>query len=324
MGEIAVQVKEVRQLTGAIRELVLASADGADLPPWEPGAHIDVDVVLPGGAVEQRSYSLIGGTEAGDDPASVYRIAVERDPESRGGSRYLCEEVVVGSTLSIAPPRNEFPIHLHPAERVLVAGGMGIAPLYAMARAFVKRGIPFVLHYTGPGESEMAYCDALRRLCGDKVTFHFEGGKLDLDPVFEELGYPAEVYICAQRPLLKALAASALDHGLSRMQIMQQCFDPPLPPVPNDNIGFEVELKNSGITAYVPPEASILETLLAAGYHAQFYCGRGECGFCPLPVLEKDGPIEHRDHYLEPEEREEQLCICVSRLKSGTKLVLDA
>jgi ferredoxin len=94
--------------------------------------------------------------------------------------------------------------------------------------------------------------------------------------------------------------------------------------VPSDNIGFEVELRNSGITAHVPPDASILETLLSVGYHAQFYCGRGECGFCPLPVLETDGAIEHRDHYLQPDERNEQLCICVSRLKNGTKLVLDA
>lgn len=323
MGEIAVIVKEARALTPAVRELLLVAADGADLPPWEPGAHIDIDVALPDGTVAQRSFSLIGGTAEGDDPANAYRIAVERDPESRGGSRYL-SEVELGSTLSIAPPRNEFPIHLHQAERVLVAGGIGIVPLYAMARAYVKQGIPFVLHYTGPGEAEMAYCTELRQLCGDKVLFHYDGGRLDLDPVFEELGYPAEVYICAQRPLVKALVSSAMDHGLSRMQIVQQCFDPPPPPIPNDNIGFEVELKTSGITAYVPPEASILETLLSAGYHAQFYCGRGECGFCPLPVLDTDGAIEHRDHYLQPEERGEQLCICVSRLKSGTKLVLDA
>jgi ferredoxin len=74
----------------------------------------------------------------------------------------------------------------------------------------------------------------------------------------------------------------------------------------------------------VPPDASILETLISHGYHAQFYCGRGECGFCPLPVLETDGTIEHRDHYLQPEEKGEQMCICVSRLKNGTKLVLDA
>ena len=319
MGEIELVVKEARQLTPAIRELVLASPDGAALPPWEPGAHIEIDV--PGG--ETRAYSLIGGTESADDPANVYRIAVERKVESRGGSRFLCDEVAVGDRLTSAAPRNDLPLHYHDADRVLVAGGIGIAPLYAMARALVRRKIPFQLHYAGPDRAEMAYCAELERLCGDRVHFHYEGGRLDLDDVFDALGYPAEVYLCGQRPMNRALNNSALEHGLSRMQILQQCFDPPLPPPVNEDVGFEVELRNSGITAHVPPDASILETLLAAGYPARFYCGRGECGFCPLPVLEADGPIEHRDHFLNEEERGEQLCVCVSRIK-GTKLVLDA
>ena len=324
MGEIAVVVKEARPLTPAIRELLLVSADGAALPAWEPGAHVELDVTLAGGTVERRAYCLIGGTDTEDDPANAYRIAVERQVESRGGSRFLCDEVTVGAMLSLSQPRNEFPLHLHQADRLLVAGGVGIAPIYAMARVLVRRSIPFQLHYAGPAEGEMAYRDELARLAGDQVHFHYDGGRLDLDPVFEDLGYPAEIYLCGQRPLNKALAASAMEHGLSRMQILQLCFDPPLPPAPSDNIGFEVELRTSGITAHVPPDASILETLLSVGYQAQFYCGRGECGFCPLPVLETDGTIEHRDHYLQPEERGEQLCICVSRLKNGSKLVLDA
>lgn len=324
MGEIAVVVKEARQLTPSIRELVLASADGADLPAWEPGAHVEVDVTLAGGAVERRAYCLVGGTAAADDSANEYRIAVERQAESRGGSRFLCDAAGIGAALSISPPRNEFPIHFHQADRVLVAGGIGIVPIYAMARVLVRRAIPFQLHYAGPAAADMAYRDELARLAGDSAHFHYDGGRVDLDPVFADLGYPAEVYLCGQRPFNKALAASAMEHGLSRMQILQCCFDPPLPPAPSDNIGFEVELRNSGITAHVPPDASILETLLSVGYQAQFYCGRGECGFCPLPVLEADGAIEHRDHYLQPEEKGEQMCICVSRLKSGTKLVLDA
>src|SRR5579885_1037933 len=235
----------------------------------------------------------------------------------------LHDTVAPGTPLKIAPPRNDFPLHYHDADRVLVAGGIGIAPIYAMVRMLVRRGIAFQLHYAGPDRAEMAYCPELERLCGDKVHFHYEGGRLDLDEVFDALGYPAEVYLCGQRPMNHALNNSALEHGLSRMQILQQCFDPPPPPPVNEDVGFEVELRQSGITAYVAPDTSILETLLAAGYPARFYCGRGECGFCPLPVLEADGPIEHRDHFLNAEEKGEQLCVCVSRLK-GTRLVLDA
>lgn len=323
MSEIEMVVTEARQLAPAIRELVLVSADGAALPPWEPGAHVEIAVPGADGADAVRAYSLIGGTDAADDPATTYRIAVERKADRKGGAHYLHDQVAVGARVRVIQTRNDFPLHYHTADRVLVAGGIGIAPIYAMARALVRRGIPFELHYAGPGREEMAYCAELERLCGASVHFHYEGGKLDLDKEFGDLGYPAEVYICGQRPMNQALATSALEHGLSRLQILQQCFDPPPPPPPNEDVGFEVELRQTGLTVEVPPDASILETLLAAGYQASFYCGRGECGFCPLPVLEADGPIEHRDHYLNAEERAEQLCICVSRIK-GTRLVLDA
>src|ERR1700733_8582520 len=107
MGEIETVVRETRQLTPVIRELVLETPDGTALPSWEPGAHIDVDVQLAGGTVENRAYALVGGTDEADDPASTYRIAVERQPEGRGGSRFLHDEVSQGSALAISPPRNE-------------------------------------------------------------------------------------------------------------------------------------------------------------------------------------------------------------------------
>jgi ferredoxin-NADP reductase len=323
MAELDVVVTEARQLTPGIRELVLVAADGAALPRWEPGAHIEVEIPNAGGVPLLRGYSLVGGTEAADDPENTYRIAVERKAESRGGSRFLHDEVALGAQLSIMPPRNALMLNRHEADRVLIAGGIGIVPLYAMARALVRRAMPFQLHYAGPAPAEMAYRDELERLAGDRVRFHYDGGRLDCDPIFSALGYPAEAYVCGQRPFNKAVVASALDNGLSRLQILQQCFDPEPPPAANEDIGFEVELRTSGITAFVPPDASILETLLANGYPAQFYCGRGECGFCPLPVLESDGPIVHRDHYLSEEEREDHLCVCVSRIK-GKRLVLDA
>src|SRR5271165_6001788 len=96
MGEIEVVVRAARQLTQSIRELVLVSAQDTALPSWEPGAHLEIDVRLPDGEGASRAYSLIGGTDSGDDPANTYRIAVERQPEGRGGSRYLHDAVAIG------------------------------------------------------------------------------------------------------------------------------------------------------------------------------------------------------------------------------------
>jgi vanillate O-demethylase ferredoxin subunit len=90
-----------------------------------------------------------------------------------------------------------------------------------------------------------------------------------------------------------------------------------------ENSAFHVTLKRSGLEFDVPAEASILETMMMSGHTPKFYCGRGECGICPMSVVSADTAIEHRDHTLKPDERKSRICICVSRIKGGT-LVLDA
>jgi ferredoxin-NADP reductase len=320
MDQHEVVVKGVRDLTPSIREFVLASSGGAKLPAYEPGAHIQVEV-----SGERRDYSLIGGTVEADDPPDTYRIAVERKHDGKGVSRFMVEQLAPDHRLVIAGLRNEFTLNTHPANRAFIAGGIGITPIYSMVRALAKKQMPFALHYLGTSPEEMPYREDIERLTGGRAKFHYAGGdKLALDPIMAALHYPAEIYVCASYKLNQAVVAAALDHGLSNMQIMQQCFDPP-PPVVREETGFEVELKRTGLVVSVPPDASILETLLSAGYPAKFYCGRGECGFCPLPVIESDGPIDHRDHFLGDEEKanDERVCICVSRIK-GARLVLDA
>ncbi len=328
MSEHRVVVTGARLLTPRIRELLLTSADGQPLPPYEPGSHISVAVAgESGGAPERRDYSLIGGAAEIDDPPQTYRIAVERRAAGGGTSRFLHDGIGLGAQLAVAAPRNAFPLSLHPASRVLVAAGIGITPIYAMLRRLAARGLPFALYYLGAAPEEMAYRAEIERLAGTRAQFHCDDAFArdpDFAPIFAALDYPAEVYVCASDRLNRRVVDAALDSGLSRLQIHQQCFAP-APPVDNGNTAFEVELRRSGVTVSVPADASILEALLASGHPARFYCGRGECGTCPLPVIAADGPIEHRDHFLSPEDKASnaRLCICVSRLK-GTRLVLDA
>src|SRR5258707_6908614 len=62
-----------------------APLDGKPLPTYEPGAHIDLH--LPNGLV--RQYSLINAEPNG----SSYTVGIKRDPASRGGSRYVPDEL---------------------------------------------------------------------------------------------------------------------------------------------------------------------------------------------------------------------------------------
>ncbi|HXP30567.1 MAG TPA: PDR/VanB family oxidoreductase [Stellaceae bacterium] len=327
MRQLEVVVAGLRNLTPTTRELLLVSADGGALPSYAPGAHILVTIGADQDAHERREYSLIGGAPEADDPDTTYRIAVQRKAESRGASQFLHERVGIGSRLVISPPENEFPLNRHPAGRLLIAGGIGIAPIYPMTRALLRQGTPFALHCFGEEPDRLPYRAEIERMMGGRAGFHYrreDSGALALEPLVASLRYPAEIYVCGPRSLIDATIAVGLDYGLSRQQIRHQYFDA-APPVVNTNTPFEVELRRSGLTVQVPPDASILETLITKGYHAKFYCGRGECGFCPLPVIAADGVIEHRDSYLSAQEKAsgEQLCVCVSRLR-GRRLVLDA
>ncbi len=328
MAQYNVTVAAARNPVPSVRELLLRSKDGAPLPAYGPGAHIGVEIPREDDALETRPYSLIGGTSAEDDPPDTYRIAVERHADGAGASRFLCDRVTVGSTLGISAPRNDFALETHPANRLLVAGGIGIAPIYAMARRLKRLGLAFDLVYVARDQEQMAYREEIAALAPGHAVFHEEAAAaapLEVNPLFKKLVYPSEVYVCGSYALNRAVVAAANAHGLSRLQIHEQCFAPPPPAAQPENTPFEVLLRRSGLEFQVPADASILETMLANGHTPKFYCGRGECGICPLPIVSADGPIEHRDHILSAEEKaqDKRMCICVSRVK-GTRIILDA
>src|SRR5262249_47936471 len=78
----------------------LVAAGPAALPPFSAGAHIDVH--LPNGLT--RQYSLCNA----ETERNRYRIAVLKEPASRGGSKSIHEQVQVGDELEIGEPKNNF------------------------------------------------------------------------------------------------------------------------------------------------------------------------------------------------------------------------
>lgn len=144
-GELALMVTGVRQLTPRICAYELRAEDWGELPRWEPGAHIEVPVRLADGSMVTRQYSLV------TDPTHPdrYEIAVLREDDGRGGSRAIDAAWQIGTRLRIAPPINHFPLHADARPAVLIAGGIGITPIKAMAQALKRSKVPFELHFTG-------------------------------------------------------------------------------------------------------------------------------------------------------------------------------
>ncbi|MCI3270891.1 PDR/VanB family oxidoreductase [Streptomyces cylindrosporus] len=288
--------------------LTLRHPLGEELPAWEPGAH--VDVVL--GPELERQYSLCS------DPAdrSAWRIAVLREPEGRGGSAHVHEQLGQGDKVRVRGPRNHF--RLEPAPRYrFIAGGIGITPILPMLAAAEAAGAEWTLLYGGRTRESIAFTEELERY-GDRVTVapQDETGLLDLASVLDGLPEGTLVYCCGPGPLL-----DAVEERCPADRLHVERFSPKAQPA-GENGEFEVELAQSGRTVTVAPDVSVLDAVRAAGVEVLFSCTEGTCGTCETDVLE--GTPEHRDSVLTDEEREsgETMMICVSRCR-GKRLVLD-
>ena len=280
------------------------------LPAWEPGAHIDVYV--PDGTT--RQYSLCG------DPRdlSSWQIAVLREPQGRGGSAYIHDELRVGDRLLVTRPKQTFALEDAPYH-ALVAGGVGITPIMAFAEHLDRHDRPFRLVYGGRTEGSMAFRERLGAL-GDRVTFLAEDrdGRPDLDEVVKELPDGGLIYVCGPLALLRAVqsAAEAVhgpDQDLVRFELFSRTGVEPQEAASIDGDSYELVLSQSGHTLRMKPDANILETVLALGIEVENDCRDGICGSCVTRVL--SGTVDHRDLVLTRKEQAamDKMMICCSK-----------
>ncbi|MFC9339055.1 PDR/VanB family oxidoreductase [Streptomyces sp. NPDC057020] len=289
--------------------LVLADPTGAELAPWEPGAHLEV--TLPSGAV--RHYSLCG------DPAdrSTYRLGVLRERDGRGGSEEVHTAVGAGTVLGVRGPFNRFP--LVPAERYLfIAGGIGITPLLPMVRSLPPGS--WSLLYGGRSLPGMAYREELAALPGVTLVPQDTAGLPDLDGVLAGLPAGTAVYCCGPEGLLRAVE----ERWSGPLHTERFGAAPAAVPGadPGTGDGFEVELRRSGRTVRVAPDRTLLDAVREVVPGVAYSCEEGFCGTCETKVLA--GTPEHHDSVLGEDEKASgtTMMICVGRSRGG-RLVLD-
>ncbi|WP_330176908.1 PDR/VanB family oxidoreductase [Streptomyces sp. NBC_01498] len=310
-------VEQVRLEATDVVSLTLADPDGGALPPWEPGAHIDLR--LPSGTV--RQYSLCGPP---DDPCH-YTVAVLREERGRGGSVEVHGTALVGRTLRARGPRNHFP--LVPAPHYLfLAGGIGVTPVLAMIRRAVADGASWELHYGGRSRASMAFTGVLTDLGAARVHLvpQDESGLLPLTDLVGAAPPGTAVYCCGPEGMVRAVtdACAAVPDALH-----VERFGAPPGATPAGEAGpaaaaFTVELRRSGLTVRVPPDRTLLDVVREVAPDVGFSCEEGYCGSCETRVLA--GVPEHHDTVLSDEEREsgDTMMICVGRSASDL-LTLD-
>ncbi len=296
-----------------IVKLTMRDPLGRPVPAWKPGAHIDLmlrdDLV--------RQYSLCG------DPAdrSSLQVSVLREPQSRGGSRYVHDELAEGQTIRIRGPRNNFEF-VTEKRYLFIAGGIGITPILPMVAAAEERGADWHLVYGGRTRSSMAFRDELQRAYGKRVAVRpqDEYGLLDLKSLLGRRKRRTAIYCCGPEPLLNAVESASAKWPDGALHLER--FAPKKNASTGTDESFEVELMLSGETVTVPADMSILDAIEDVGVSIMSSCEEGVCGTCEATVL--SGAIDHRDSVLNDRERAagDKMMVCVSRAR-GPRLVLD-
>jgi vanillate monooxygenase ferredoxin subunit len=316
----AFEVVIARRTTEAdgIVSLELVRSDGQRLPPFEAGAH--VDVYLDDGVV--RQYSLCS------DPAQCdrYRLGILREPQSRGGSAAIHQTFVESRTIRISAPRNNFVLKETAAKSILMAGGIGITPLMAMAYRLHRMGAPFILHYCARTIDRAAFRFELEQAAfRDSVFFHYDDdrsvGPFDVAAALQDATADAQLYVCGPEGFMKHVLECAHATAWTAERIHMEYFSREVPLDAGDST-FTVVAQRSGVTVEVGPSETIAQTLLGRGVTVELACEQGICGTCLTRVVA--GIPDHRDLYQTEDEKatNAQMTICCSRARSPT-LVLD-
>ncbi len=295
-----------------IRRIVLKSADGAPLPTWHPGAHIEVET----GTVN-RHYSLCG-----NDP-NTWEIAVALDSNGRGGSQWIHTNAIQGATLKVRGPRNNFRADADAHTLILVAGGVGITPMLAMADDAKARVLNYELHYCGKNRTTMAYLDRIHADHGNNVVLHVsdEGTRLNIEDLKNRYAEGVQLLACGPDRLTSMLLDD-LDTWPAGT-VKHETFTALNALDTKDNEDFTVEINSTGEQFTVPANTTLLEHLENSGHDVYADCREGLCGTCEVGVL--SGDIDHRDHLLSDREKAagSKILTCVSRGKGCSKLVLN-
>lgn len=314
---LTVRVARITRQTPEILSFELTHLTGRPLPGYQAGAHIDVH--MPGGF--SRQYSL--ARDHGDGAAASYLIGIKRENDSRGGSASMHERVREGDLLPISAPRNAFAVQPGATHHLLLAGGIGLTPLLAMAQALARQGARFQLCVFARSQEHVAFSEALADpLLAPNVRLHLDNGdaerKIDLRQLLAVREPGTHLYMCGPGGFMQA-AHQAASHWPEEARHVEY-FAAPTDAPSGTGKPFALRLLQRGITVPVAADQTAVEALHAIGIDIPVSCEQGLCGTC---VVGAEGQgAEHRDFCLTSAERTHKVALCCSRAKDD-ELVVD-
>jgi ferredoxin-NADP reductase len=307
-------VRATRDLTPAIRLIEIEPSGG--FVAASPGSHINVSVMIRG-RPDVRSYSIVGPCADG-----AYRIAVKLLETTKGGSAYMWS-LRPGARITLSAPANHFNLAPGRPEYLLLAGGIGVTPIFTHALALAETKARFRMLYACRRRSDFALADALAERLGERLELFLseEGRRVDIAAEIARLDGQGEFYVCGPIGMLEAAKRSWAESGRPADRMRFETFgnSGAFPSVP-----FVLKIPRLGKEITVGANQTMLDALEEAEVGMIFDCRRGECGLCALPILAVDGVVDHRDVFFSDAEKAQnlKLCTCVSRVY-GPSITVD-
>jgi ferredoxin-NADP reductase len=279
-----------------------------------PGSHLDVRIPI-GASTDVRSYSVVES----DDEGSLLTISVLRVPQSRGGSVFM-HTLVPGDQIQVTQPLQNFPLSVAAPRHLLLAGGIGITALAAMAAVLRGAGADYTLVYAGRSRERMAYVDELAGLHGERLVVHVDAEQTPLDVAElvdsigrHPLGGATELYMCGPIRLMDAVRREWEAAALPAVNLRFETFGSSGWFQPEE---FVVSIPERRVETTVGTDETVLEALIRAGVDLMYDCRKGECGLCLLDVEAVDGVLDHRDVFLSATQKAagRSVSTCVSRV----------
>lgn len=261
-------------------------------------------IKLPNGLI--RSYSIVSGE--GKRLGRLLGLGVSLVENSRGGSRYIHEQLQVGNTVQVGRITSSVTPETSASKHIFIAGGIGITAFLAIVDIFYKIHLDFDLHYAVRSEEDTAFKDHLTTF-GNKIKIYdkSKGERMDIEEIMSTLQWNSHTYVCGPDRMIEAVQSACKKFNVPPNEVHYEAFGADISGDP-----FEVEIANRGPrTLRVGGEESLLEVLRREFGDVASSCEVGNCGTCKVAI--KCGKVQHKGTALLDEEKEVSMLSCVSR-----------
>jgi ring-1,2-phenylacetyl-CoA epoxidase subunit PaaE len=312
--------------------LALRDPSGAAIP-FVPGQFFTLLVPLGEGAPLRRAYSA---SSSHLDPSRV-TITVKRVAGGRVSS-HLVDTAAVGMRLAVLGPSGEFTLAPDVAAArhvVAIAGGSGITPIMAIARAVldVEPASRVTLIYGNRDAAAIIFARELDALvaasAGRLVVRHVledaggrdgaRPGRLDAATVAAHLdgcANDAAYYICGPEAMMAEARTALLARGVAAGNIRDERFSSPAQRQSSVALAAQpVTIRRVGVAldVIVPAGTTILDAGLAAGVPLKLSCAMGGCGECAVKLTAGEVAMDEPNCLSAGERAAGKILACVAR-----------